>query len=70
MKHDFEVTIALDICCYECGDDLECEVNTHGDLRVRPCATCLRAEREDAEHEGYEEGYRDGEDNAQDKKGD
>lgn len=59
MKHDFEVTISLDIRCYECGDDLECEVDSHGDVEVRPCKTCLGAEKDQAEQNGYEEGFAD-----------
>ena len=52
MKQDFEVTVSLEVRCDSCGDELECELNSHGDLNVKPCENCL-------EHQ-YNQGYDDG----------
>lgn len=52
MKQEFEVTIQFEVRCHHCGDELECEMNSHGDLSVWPCSDCIRG--------SYNEGYDDG----------
>jgi hypothetical protein len=59
-----EQTLELDVRCFECGDELECEANDHGDVTVRPCKSCCDDARQEGYEEGseagYEEGYSDG----------
>jgi len=62
MKSDIEITVAVELRCKECGDELSFEFDQYNEFEVEPCERCLK----EASESGYDEGYQKGESDAQD----
>lgn len=53
-----DVTVSIEVYCSDCGDILDAfGSKVSGSLDVRPCSTCLNANMDEANSQGYDDGY-------------